>query len=60
MSDTPQPPQEQFTIDLVDLTVIKELIEHSAQRGLIHPKSFVAVGNTYQKIEGIIASIQKS
>lgn len=44
----------QIVIDLQDLVVIKELIEHSAQRGYIHPKSFNAVGTVYTKIETVL------
>ena len=51
---------KQITIGAQDLAVVKELIEHSAQRGLIHPKSFTAVGEVYVKIDTILTSIQKN
>lgn len=42
------------TINLTDISVLKELVEICAAKGIIHPKSFTSVGIVWEKLEAIL------
>ena len=52
-----EPTQQETTtivIDLQDIAILRELIEVSATRGIIHPRTFITLGNVYAKLDKII------
>jgi len=44
------------TINLTDISIMKELVEICATKGIIHPKSFVSIGTLWEKLETILIS----
>jgi hypothetical protein len=53
-----QPPADQVTLTLEDLSSVLSIIDVATQRGAFRPKEFTAVGKVYEKIADFLEQVK--